>query len=66
MRCVDPNKTGYIGHDALAANMEKPRWKLVLLNVAVTDTDPLGGEDIFMGNRRVGPVWDPESVRPRG
>ena len=112
MRFVDPAKSGYIGHEALAANMCNPRWKLALLDVDVTETDPLGGEGVFMDDRRVGvvttagyghatgrslawayvdpgldepgtglevmvlatrrrarvldgPVWDPDSVRPR-
>lgn len=112
MRFVDPAKKTYIGRDALAANMCRPRWKLALLDVEVTDADPLGGEGVFMDSRRVGvvtttgyghatgrslawayvdpgldipgtalevmvlgkparakvldgPVWDPDSVRPR-
>ena len=56
MRFVDPAKRGYIGREALAANMDKPRWKLALLDVDVTDTDPLGGEGVFLSNRRVGVV----------
>ena len=56
MRFVDPAKRGYVGHGALAANMREPRWKLALLDVDVTDTDPLGGEGVFMSNRRVGVV----------
>ena len=56
MRFVDPAKRDYIGREALAANMHKPRWKLALLDVDVTDADPLGGEGIFLGNRRVGVV----------
>ena len=56
MRFVDPAKSGYIGHEALAASMCKPRWKLALLDVDVTNTDPLGGEGVFMDERRVGVV----------
>lgn len=56
MRFVDPAKRGYIGYEALAANVRKPRWRLALLDVDVTDADPLGGEGVFMSNRRVGVV----------
>ena len=56
MRFVDPSKAGYVGHRALLANMAAPRWKLVLLDVAAIDTDPLGGEGVFLNGRRVGVV----------
>ena len=56
MRFVHPAKAGYIGYEALAANMDEPRWKLALLDVDARDADPLGGEGVFMGNRRVGVV----------
>ena len=112
MRFVDPVKKSYIGYEALVANICRPRWKLALVDVDVTDVDPLGGEGVFMDGRRVGvvtttgyghatgrslawayvdpgldvpgtclevmvlgrpapaevldgPVWDPDSVRPR-
>ena len=47
MRFVDPYK---------AAIMAAPRWQLVLLDVAVAENDPLGGEGVFAGTRRVGIV----------
>ena len=56
MRFVDPSKEGYIGRAALAANMEAPRWKLALLDIEAADADPLGGEGVFVGGRRVGVV----------
>ena len=56
MRFVDPAKKGYVGYEALASNMRKPRWKLALLDVDVTDADPQGGEGVFMDDRRVGVV----------
>ena len=56
MRFVDLSKTGFVGHRALLANMASPRWKLVLLDVAATDTDPLGAEGVFLDGNRVGVV----------
>jgi len=56
MRFVDPAKRNYIGYESLVASLERPRWKLALLDVDATEADPLGGEVVLMADRRVGVV----------
>jgi dimethylglycine dehydrogenase len=58
MRFVRPDKGRFIGRDALLANIEAPRWKLVYLHVEPEDLDAdcLGGEGVFKDGKRVGVV----------
>jgi dimethylglycine dehydrogenase len=58
MRFVRPDKGDFVGRDALRANMESPRWRLVYLEVdpGDVDADCLGGEGVFSGSQRVGVV----------
>jgi len=56
MRFVNLNKPDFVGKQALLANMESPRWKLVYLRVEATDADCLGGEGVFSDDTRVGVV----------
>ena len=58
MRFVRPQKEGFIGREALLANMEAPRWKLALLDVDTEDLDAdcLGGEGVFSEDRRIGVI----------
>ncbi len=57
MSFVTPEKEGFVGREALLANMEAPRWKLVYLRL---DDDHgaelLGGEGVFADGERVGVV----------
>ena len=61
MTFINAPKEGYIGREPLLANMEAPRWKLVLLSLDAAATDNLsadliGGEGVFSGDKRVGVV----------
>lgn len=58
MRFIRLEKGSFVGHDALLANMEAPRWKLVYLDIDTGDltADCLGGEGVFVGDERVGVV----------
>lgn len=66
MMFVTPEKEGFIGREGLLANMEAPRWKLVLLDIDAdvanaVNADLLGGEGVFSvdeegGDKRVGVV----------
>ncbi len=57
MRFVRLDKD-FVGKQALIANMEAPRWRLVYLEVDPGDAnaDCSGGEGVFGGDRRIGVV----------
>ena len=57
MRFVKLDKD-FVGKAALVANMENPRWMLVYLDIDTGDltADPLGGEGVFSGDKRIGVV----------
>jgi dimethylglycine dehydrogenase len=57
-RFIRPDKGEFVGRTALLANRESPRWQLVYLEVdpGALEADCIGGEGVFLGDRRVGVV----------